>query len=36
LTVFLHLYDPDTDFLLASLNFLFKKLAENSYNDRQA
>lgn len=36
MTVFLHLYDPDPDFILASLNFIFKKLADNSFSERQS
>ena len=35
MSVFLHIYSPDNDFLYAALNFFFKKLAENNYTDKQ-
>lgn len=35
MSVFLHIYTPDNDFLLAALNFFFKKLAENHYTEKQ-
>lgn len=35
MSVFLHIYSPDNDFLLATLNFYFKKLAENHYTQKQ-
>ena len=36
LAVFLHIYTPDHDFLLAALHFFFKKLAEKSYTPKQS
>jgi hypothetical protein len=35
LVVFLHVFEPDPDFLYASLNFYFKKLSEQNFSDRQ-
>ena len=35
MSVFLHIYTPDSDFLLAALNFFFKKLAEDHYTEKQ-
>lgn len=35
MAVFLHIYSPDNDFLMAGLNFFFKKLTENSFSEKQ-
>ena len=35
MAVFLHIYTPDNDFLMAGLNFYFKKLTEKGFSEKQ-
>ena len=35
MTVFLHIYTPDSEFLMSGLNFFFKKLSGNLYTEKQ-
>lgn len=35
MAVFLHIYTPDSDFLLAGLNLYFQKLNEEKHSDKE-
>ena len=35
LAVYLHIFSPDKNFLIAGLNFFFKKLAEQKFSEKQ-
>lgn len=36
LSVYLHIYCPDSDFILAGLHFFHQKMAEKKYTEREA
>lgn len=36
IVVFLHIFNPDKDFLLAGLRFFFDKMAEQRYSEKQS
>lgn len=35
MAVFLHIYTPDSDFLMAGLNFFLKKLNDKNFSEKQ-